>query len=157
MTGAPPSTPDPAEAAWSRLRGLTAARIGLVRSGASLATAPLLDFRLAHARARDAVHAALDDARLANDAAALGLPVLTVHSAAADRRIYLERPDLGRRLEAQGVATLAARAGTYDLAFALVDGLSAQAVQAHAVPVLEAALPALRAEGWRIAPLVIVR
>jgi ethanolamine ammonia-lyase small subunit len=157
MTGGPPSAPDPAEAAWSRLRGLTAARIGLTRSGASLATGPLLDFRLAHARARDAVHAELDDARLANEAAALGLPILTVHSAAADRRIYLERPDLGRRLGTEGAAALAARSGAYDLAIALVDGLSAKAVQAHAVPVLAAALPALRAEGWRIAPLVIVR
>ncbi len=139
------------------MRALTAARIGLARSGASLATAPLLDFRLAHARARDAVHAPLDAARLADDAAALGLPILTIDSAAADRRVYLMRPDLGRRLGAEAAAALAARAGDYDVAVALVDGLSARAVQDHAVPVLAAALPALRAEGWRIAPLVIVR
>lgn len=152
-----PSVPDPAETAWSRLRGLTAARIGLARSGASLATGPLLDFRLAHARARDAVHATLDDARLADDAAALGLPVMTVDSAAADRRTYLMRPDLGRRVGEAGAAALAARAGDYDLVIVLADGLSAGAVQDHAVSVLTAALPALRAEGWRIAPLVIVR
>ena len=162
MTGKPdhtplPSAPDPAEAAWSRLRGLTAARIGLARSGASLATAPLLDVRLAHAWARDAVHARLDDARLAEEAAALGSSVLTVDSAAGDRRTYLMRPDLGRRLGPEAAATLAARAGDYDLAIALVDGLSARAVQAHAVPVLAAALPALRVDGWRMAPLVIVR
>ena len=153
----PPSAPDPPEAAWSRLRGLTAARIGLARSGASLATAPLLDVRLAHARARGAVHATLDDSRLAEAAAALGPSVLTVDSAAGDRRTYLMRPDLGRRLGPEATATLAAKAGDYDLAIALVDGLSARAVQAHAVPVLAAALPALRAEGWSVAPLVIVR
>jgi len=153
----PPSAPDVAEVAWLRLRDLTAARIGLARSGASLATGPMLDFRLAHARARDAVHDRLDTATLADEAAALDLPVLIVDSAAGDRRSYLMRPDLGRRLGAPGTATLAAQAGDYDLVIVLADGLSARAVQAHAVPMLVAALPALRAGGWRIAPLVIVR
>src|SRR5271165_2054711 len=112
MTGEPdhiplPSTTDPAEAAWSALRGLTAARIGLARSGAALATAPLLDFRLAHALARDAVHDALDTAKLAADAGALGLPILTADSAAGDRSTYLMRPDLGRRLDPASAAVLA--------------------------------------------------
>jgi ethanolamine ammonia-lyase small subunit len=147
----------PPEEAWSRLRGLTGARIGLARSGGSLATAPLLEFRFAHALARDAVYAPLDDGRLARDAVSLGLPILTIDSAAADRRTYLMRPDLGRRLGPQAEAVLATAAGPYDLAFSLVDGLSARAVQDHAVPVLAAALPALRAEGWRVAPLVVVR
>ncbi len=66
------------EGLWAGLRKLTAARIGLKRSGASLATQPLLEFQLAHARARDAVHAPLDVARLTDDIAALGVPVLDV-------------------------------------------------------------------------------
>ncbi len=67
MSDGDDGTPAPSdEALWTRLRGLTAARIGLQRSGASLATAPLLAFQLAHAQARDAVRAELDTARLAN-------------------------------------------------------------------------------------------
>ncbi len=66
--------------------------------GRSLATGPLLDFQLAHARARDAVHAPLDRDRLSADLETLGLDVLCVDSAVDDKPTYLMRPDLGRRL-----------------------------------------------------------
>ncbi len=98
------------DALWAYLRSLTAARIGLKRTGASLATGPLLDFKLAHARARDAVREPLDEARLTADIAAFGLPVLAVASAAEDRHRYLMRPDLGRRLAPGAQATLAPQA-----------------------------------------------
>jgi ethanolamine ammonia-lyase small subunit len=142
---------------WAGLRRLTAARIGLKRTGASLATAPLLDFKLAHARARDAVHETLDESKLIVDMAALELPALTVASAAEDRQHYLMRPDLGRQLAPDAEAALSPHADRYDIAFVIADGLSARAVQSHAAPVLAGVLPALQAEGWRIAPLVIAR
>ena len=132
---------------WRDLRPLTAARIGLQRAGASLATGPLLALRLAHARARDAVHAELDLAALQ---AAIG-PVTAVDSAARSRDEYLLRPDLGRRL----AEPLPLPAGAYDAAIVLADGLSARAVQDHAPAVLTALLPLLA--GWRIAPRVVVR
>src|SRR5688572_32227615 len=94
---------------WDALRRLTAARIGLKRSGASLATAPLLEFQLAHARARDAVHAVLDEAGLEKDLMALGLPILTVASQANDRAQFLMRPDLGRQLSSGAESALAAK------------------------------------------------
>jgi ethanolamine ammonia-lyase small subunit len=150
----PPSQDEP----WADLRRFTAARIALARSGASLATAPLLEFRLAHARARDAVHAELDAARLCETLAPLGLPVLAVASAAEDRPRYLMRPDLGRRLAGDGAALLASHAGSgYDVAFVIADGLSARAVEAHAHPVLSLVVPCLTTEGWRIAPFVVAR
>jgi ethanolamine ammonia-lyase small subunit len=140
---------------WAGLQRLTAARIGLKRTGASVATAPLLDFRLAHARARDAVHAALDEERLSVEIATFGLPVVTVASAAADRQQYLMRPDLGRQLAPGAEAMLAPHAGSYDIVIVLADGLSARAVQTHGHPVVAGALLALQGDGWRIAPLVI--
>jgi ethanolamine ammonia-lyase small subunit len=142
---------------WAGLRKLTPARIGLNRAGASLATAPLLEFKLAHARARDAVHDALDEAKLSAELAVLGLHVLTVASAALDRQRYLMRPDLGRQLAPDAASVLAPHAGSHDVAFVVADGLSARAVQSHAQRVLAGAIPALQSEGWRIAPLVIAR
>jgi ethanolamine ammonia-lyase small subunit len=143
---------------WAALRRLTAARIGLARSGASLATGPLLEFRLAHARARDAVHAPLDEERLRADLAALGLPVLTVASAVTDRPQYLMRPDLGRQLAHDAEAMLTRHAGDgRDVALVITDGLSARAVERHAAPLLAALLPQLQADGWRVAPLTLAR
>ena len=144
-------------ALWTDLRKLTAARIGLKRSGASLATQPLLEFQLAHARARDAVHAQLDDARLAADLAPLGLEVLRIASEAVDKAAYLMRPDLGRQLAPGAADILAPHAGTYDIGFVISDGLSALAVQSHAAPLLSEVVRALTKRSWRVAPLVIVR
>ena len=146
--------PDP----WAALRPRTPARIGLGRSGGSLPTGAHLDFQLAHARARDAVHRALDVPALAAGLERAGLAVATVRSAAFDRRRYLERPDLGRRLDADSrdiLQGLAAPAGAPDLVFVVADGLSAQAAQRHAIPVLAALEPTLRGEGWRLGPVVV--
>jgi ethanolamine ammonia-lyase small subunit len=167
MTSDPSSPPaeigddaqdDAPDDAWADLRRLTAARIGLPRSGASLATGPLLEFRLAHARARDAVHAPLDAERLRAALAPLGLPVLAIGSAVRDRAQYLMRPDLGRQLAADSASLLESHAGGGDdVALVVSDGLSAHAVARHAQPLLAALLPRLRAADWRIAPVTIVR
>ncbi len=152
-----PDQPSSADALWSDLRRLTAARIGLKRSGASLATGPLLDFRLAHARARDAVHEPLDESRLVDDLTRLGLPIIDIASAADNRTTYLMRPDLGRQLAPGADIAFEAHAGRYDIAFAITDGLSARAVQSHAAPVLSHLLPVLQKQNLAIAPLVVVR
>lgn len=133
------------------LRSFTPARVALGRSGASVPTKALLDFTLDHARARDAVHAAFDAPRLLADLRALGLAVTEATSQAVDRRDYLRRPDLGRRLEA-GSAEALARAASAPCQLALVigDGLSAAAVHAHAVALVRRLLPLL-AEGDDVA------
>ena len=57
-----------------------------------------LEFRLAHARARDAVMTPLDEEQVRAGLAAHGLECLSLSSAVADRNEYLTRPDKGRRL-----------------------------------------------------------
>jgi ethanolamine ammonia-lyase small subunit len=140
---------------WQSLRRFTDARIALGRAGVSQPTEAQLAFQLAHARARDAVHAALDVARLTEALeAGLGVSCLRLHSAAADRHVYLQRPDLGRRLDAASRAALTA--GDHDLAIVVADGLSALAIEQNALPFLQALLPRLALDGWSLAPLCIV-
>ena len=102
---------------WSGLRAFTEARIALGRAGTSLPTAAHLAFQLAHAKARDAVHVALDPAALATAITeswpGLGEPCL-LHSAARDRSHYLQRPDLGRRLDEASTDRLAALRPVHD-------------------------------------------
>ncbi|MEB0137302.1 ethanolamine ammonia-lyase subunit EutC [Actimicrobium sp. CCC2.4] len=136
---------------WQALRQFTDARIALGRVGASLPTSAHLAFQLAHAQARDAVHLALDASRLAQD---IGRPCLLLHSAAADRITYLQRPDLGRQLDAASRNLL--EPGRHDLAFVIADGLSAHAIMQNAAPFLALILAQAAAENWSVAPLCIV-
>ena len=143
---------------WVQLRQLTGARIALGRAGGSLPTAPLLEFQLAHARARDAVHLAFDAGEVQRQLQECGHAVLQVHSQAASRGVYLRRPDLGRRLDRPSGAALArfaAGGGGYDAAFVVGEGLSPLAIHRHAVAVLETAWQALAQQGWRLAPVVV--
>ncbi|HEY3567822.1 MAG TPA: ethanolamine ammonia-lyase subunit EutC [Thermoanaerobaculia bacterium] len=138
---------------WEHLAALTPARVALGRAGSGLPTRELLRFELAHAQARDAVGEALDATSLRAELLVTGLPVLHVTSRAADRRTYLQRPDLGRRLDEASARELAAAGGTSDLAVVIADGLSALAVLRYAAPTVAALLPLL--DGLRIAPLVL--
>jgi ethanolamine ammonia-lyase small subunit len=143
---------------WPALRQATPARIGLGRAGTALTTAAQLDFQLAHARARDAVHAALDTERLLGALGALGLEALHLRSAAADRLTYLRRPDLGRRLDdaSRRLLLRGNDEGRTQIAFVIADGLSATAVNAHAVPLLAAVLEGLGESLLRLGPVALV-
>lgn len=140
---------------WTHLRKHTPARIALGRTGVSLPTTEHLAFQLAHARARSAVHHAIDLSKLANDLARFG-PVVEVHSAAPDRPTYLQRPDLGRRLASESAEKLAAEVkGPFDVAYVIADGLSAFAIEKNIMPFLEAMLPVSGKAGWSRAPLIV--
>ncbi|HTJ56561.1 MAG TPA: ethanolamine ammonia-lyase subunit EutC [Devosiaceae bacterium] len=124
---------------FAAFRGLTPARIGLGRSGDAILTQDLLALQMAHARARDAIHAAADFAQLARQLA--DLKPVVVQSRAPDRAAYLLNPDLGRQLDPTAAAELPS--GSADVAFVLGDGLSASALDTHGEPVLRACLARL--------------
>jgi ethanolamine ammonia-lyase small subunit len=134
---------------WQRFGSVSRARIALGRVGDALPTRRLLDFDHAHACARDAVLASVDFAALAAELEPT--KTIHVHSAAHDRSVYLRRPDLGRRLSAGSAECLSA--GSYDAVFVIADGLSASAVQAHAVPLLRAIYT--RLPNWHLGPVVL--
>jgi len=143
----PPARPD----VWARLRQATDARIGLGRSGHGLPTGAMLALQHAHALARDAVHTPLSVETVT--AALAGLDTIPVDSLAGERRTYLTRPDLGRRLAAESRERL--HPGDWDLAIVLADGLSPGAVAERGPAVARALLA--RLPGWRAAPIVVAR
>jgi ethanolamine ammonia-lyase small subunit len=147
--------------AATNLRSLTAARVSLPMCGHSVATTEVLEFQLAHAQARDAVHAALHGdgfARRLNEElpllAKLGIEVLTLKTRAKERASYLRHPQEGRSLDAVSAAMLTT--SPCDLAITIADGLSALAVERNAIPLLAVLLPRLLEQDWTLGPVTIV-
>jgi ethanolamine ammonia-lyase small subunit len=134
---------------WSGLKRWTTARIALGRTGDALPTRRVLEFQLAHAQARDAVHLPLDVEQLARGLTPLN--AVPVCSLARSRADYLRRPDLGRRLDPDSAGSLAL--GLYDAAIVLADGLSARAVHENG-SALARKLQDMRPD-WAWAPVVI--
>jgi len=145
-----------------RLREFTSARVSLATTGHSIATSEVLNFQLAHARARDAVHAPFDLADFARRLR-VELPILAeasiavqqLRTNASDRATYLRQPVLGRTLPPDSAAQL--QPAPCDLAIILADGLSALAVERHAIRLLAHLLPQLLGTGWSIAPVCLVQ
>jgi ethanolamine ammonia-lyase small subunit len=155
------------------LRTLTSARVALDRTGASITTRHALEFSLAHAQARDAVHSTLGVASLLAALRERELVAVSVRSAVANRTEYLRRPDLGRTLGDASATLLSVRAANARpslpdaalVSIILADGLSALATERHALPLLDALLPLLglsetsdatnNALRWALAPIVV--
>lgn len=152
---------------WASLRQFTNARIALGRAGISLPTKHLLDFQLAHARAKDAVYSPLDINPLLQQFAeqAWLLSPLVLHSRAQDRAQYLQRPDYGRRLNGESRAQIQAHVSQHpgvrnaDLAIVVADGLSATAIMKNAAIFLQNLAFILKDSkpSWSVAPLCIVQ
>jgi len=153
---------------WAALKEYTDARIGLGRTGISIPTSHSLQFQLAHAQAQDAVHLPLDDESIIEQLKNINLnqeiftPIL-LHSQAANRTVYLQRPDLGRRLDKKSIEILqkvnTLKDENYDLSIVVVDGLSSLAIKENASIFIKKLIETLifDKQPWNIAPITIVR
>ena len=144
--------------AWQFLQKYTSARIARGRTGHSLPTSELLKFQADHAQARDAVYSELDIQQLSDSIyKAFDLQILNLKSEVHNRSQYLQRPDLGRTLsqlsreKLMDISSLKS-----DICFVIADGLSAQAVNQNALPILEKLIPKLTVINWKIAPICLV-
>ncbi|MDV6229810.1 ethanolamine ammonia-lyase subunit EutC [Rhodococcus cercidiphylli] len=136
---------------WGELRAMTQARIGLGRIGDSLPTTRVLEFRSAHAAARDAVHMPLEVEEFVGRVEQVGLGAPSVvTSLATSRAEYLRRPDLGRQPKDLSEVVNSES----EIGIVLGDGLSPRALADHGVPMLEA-LKAELSDSYSIAAPVI--
>lgn len=143
---------------WASLKAFTAARIALGRTGTAEPLQSQLAFRLAHANARDAVYAVLDQPMLLQEMQALQLAAFTLTTQAASRNEYLQYPDRGRRLHAKAINQLTEfNSSGYDICIVLADGLSATAINNHAIPVLKIVLPLFEKARLSVAPVCMVQ
>jgi len=147
-----PNTDDP----LNPLKEFTAARIAIGRAGVSIPTKQSLEFNLAHAHARDAVYSILYVDGLSDKLKQFDLPTLHLHSKAENRAQYLKRPDLGRKLKKLSAHKLEDNAGNYDVVIIIADGLSATAVNEHAVSVIQKLMPLLSAAKLKLAPICLI-
>ncbi len=144
---------------WASLSRFTSARIALGRAGGSWRTQTLLDFRLAHAQARDAVCREFDIDSVEQQLRQLGSETVRLSSGATSRPVFLKRPDLGRKLSEESRQLLTQRAAAWSgrhLAVLVSDGLSGLAAEIQAAPTLAKLLPALAKAGWTICPIFVV-
>ncbi len=146
--------PDP----WESLKSFTKARIALGRTGVAPPLKELLDFKMCHAHARDAIYSILELNELEEGLQQFQSSVVIVASQAADRSVYLQRPDYGRNLDKSSVNNLKNESSySVDVSITIADGLSATAINKHAVPVLKKLVPRLKQSVLTIAPIVIAQ
>ncbi|CAM4176962.1 Ethanolamine ammonia-lyase light chain [Pedobacter westerhofensis] len=149
------NTPVKITDSWESLKEFTAARIALGRVGDSIPLSASLEFKLAHAHARDAVYSELEPTTLLSSLAAFKIPLLEIHSKAESRHQYLQRPDLGRIPDVQSLQLLKEHSGAFDISLILADGLSATAINTNVVPLLAALLPMLKGMKYHLAPICL--
>lgn len=125
---------------YAELKANAPCRLGIGKAGARYKTLPQLEFRAAHSAAQDAVFNDVDHDFIEKD---LGLFIVQTQCDSKDT--YLTRPDLGRKLSAEAVATLKEKCKkSPTVQIYVADGLSGASVAANVPDLLPAILQGLQ-------------
>ncbi|SFB28993.1 Ethanolamine ammonia-lyase light chain [Acetitomaculum ruminis DSM 5522] len=128
--------------AFYDLKQFAPCRLGIGKAGARYKTDPQLQFRAAHSAAQDAVFSDVDQDFVDN----MGL--FTVQTMCDSKDTYLTRPDLGRKLSEEAVATIKEKCKMNPTVQIYVsDGLSSAAIAANVGDVLPALEQGLKSYG----------
>ena len=140
------------EAEYMKLKAKTPARLGIGRAGPRYKTETMLRFRADHAVAIDSVFNEVPEEFVAE----MGL--VAVQSCCEDKDMYVTRPDLGRKLNEEGVAKVNAecRKGV-DVQIVIADGLSSTAITANLKNILPALKQGLEGYGMSVGNPVFVK
>ncbi|MEZ7498775.1 ethanolamine ammonia-lyase subunit EutC [Flavobacterium sp. Arc3] len=141
---------------WHQLKEFTNARIALGRAGNALPTNEVLQLRMAHALAKDAISTEIDVLNIKEDAKKIGLNIVFTQSQITNTSEYLRNPNKGRVLHDQSCTQLKEYPQKKaDLCIIIADGLSAEAVNLHAMKLIEVLLPKLKIKD--IGPIIVVK
>ena len=124
--------------AYAELKAHAPCRLGIGKAGARYKTDPVLQFRAAHSAAQDAVFSDVDQDFVDN----MGL--FTVQTQCENKDTYLTRPDLGRKLSDEAVATIKEKYKKATVQIYVSDGLSSAAVAANVADLLPGILQGLK-------------
>ena len=117
-------------------------RLGIGKAGARCKTLPMLQFQAAHSAAQDAVFSDVDPKVLEE----LGL--FQVQTQCESKDIFLTRPDLGRKLNEEGLRLIKERCRQKpQVQLFVADGLSSAAVNANVKEVLPSMAQGLEGYG----------
>lgn len=128
--------------AYYDLKQYAPCRLGIGKAGARYKTDPSLQFRAAHSAAQDAVFSDIDQSFIDR------MGFFTVQTLCDSKDTYLTRPDLGRKLNEDGVKTILEKCKKNPTVQIYVsDGLSSAAVAANVADVLPGILQGLKSYG----------
>ncbi|MDY2970822.1 MAG: ethanolamine ammonia-lyase subunit EutC [Butyricicoccus pullicaecorum] len=125
---------------YAELKANAPCRLGIGKAGARYKTDPMLQFRAAHSAAQDAVFNDVD-----HDFVEKQMGLFIVQTQCENKDVYLTRPDLGRKLSPEAVATLKEKCKkSPTVQIYVADGLSSAAVAANIADLLPAIMQGLQ-------------